>query len=121
MNPDRDQLNELLEEVVSPRGASNGPSRVRILEMVRTERSRRTRRVVAGTAVIAALAFAAPFLVPPRPVHQHQPQVAHRTPPPPVVIKAITDEELFALLKSTPAALLESPNGDSTLFVVAEQ
>ena len=118
MNSHDDNLRELLEEVVPAAVENCGPTSAAVIQMVRREQTRR-RRVRILTAVASVLlAGGAYFAMPRHPAAK--PEIAATDSQPRVVFKSIGDEELFALLKTTPAALMEWPNGDRTLLVVSE-
>ena len=118
MKPNEDQLRRLLEEALEPANAALGPSRAAVLAMVRRRRvARRCARAGLAAGVVIALSA---WLWPREDVTTSPPSlIATRMPPPsPLVVKQVNDEELLALLKDAPVALMQWPNGDRTLLVV---
>ena len=85
--------------------------------MLRHERQRR-RRLRGGAALLAIITVALVSLrwnnQPPAVTPVAQAPVE----PVPIEIYHINDEQLFALLEGTPAALMKLPSGDSTLLVI---
>ena len=117
MNPNRDELRALLEDVLPATGEHCGPSRAHLLDVVKRERSRRhrTRTILVTTA---ACLFAALVFIWPRSHPTNAPLSAGPKAPTPIVIHEVNDQQLFALLKDTPVALVEWPNGERTLMIV---
>ena len=120
MNPDPEKLRTLLDDVLPSSGENCGPTSSDVLAMLRGERTRR-RRVQNGVSLLAVVAVAAGIL------HwNHSPvpvdAVVVQSPPKParIVINRVNDEELFALLKGTPVALMERPYGGRTLLVIEQ-
>ncbi len=120
MNPDPEKLRTLLDDVLPSSGENCGPTSSDVLAMLRGERTRR-RRVQNGVSLLAVVAVAAGIL------HwNHSPvpvdAVVVQSPPKPapIVINRVNDEELFALLKGTPVALMERPDGGRTLLVIEQ-
>jgi hypothetical protein len=116
MNPHSQNLQELLDDVVPAAGADIGPDRTALMVMVRREHSRRRRARVMFAAV--SVAFAAMLLI-----WQSAPWKSALVPakPPvsvPIVIHQVDDQQLLVLLKGTPAALMEWPDGQRTLLVM---
>jgi hypothetical protein len=110
-------LQPLLDEVLTAPGEHVGPNRADLVEMVRHENSRRRRLrgVVsfAGAVTAVALALAWP--------HSRQTKLSKVETPLPradIVINHVDDQQLLALLKDTPVALMEWPNGERTLLIV---
>jgi hypothetical protein len=118
MNSQNNKLRELLDDVVPPSAGRRGPERREILEMVRHERSGRTRkRVLCSLAVVlVAGGIVLSKLQPPMSPQKTAPTAPESR----IVVNSINDDELMALLQATPAALMELPNGDRTLLVVDE-
>lgn len=120
-------MQRLLDDVVTPESGCGhlGPNRSAILEMVGRERARRKRRktilgVVAGAAGCALLAALLMWQAPARQQPTlAAPAVVDTAPaPPPIMIHEVDDKELLELLKGTPIALMEWPDGSRTLLVV---
>lgn len=115
---DKDPLHALLDDVVPSEGEHCGPARSDLLAMVRRERMcRRQVRVVLGSTCALLLVFGILW----------RPDVSVESPPSqaitapatrPVVIQEVDDRQLLSLLKDTPAALMEWPDGQRTLLVV---
>jgi hypothetical protein len=127
MNPKQKSMQRLLDDVVIPESDCGhlGPDRSVILEMVSHERMRRrrTRRCLgvaagAGICAVAALLFIQPSPLPHetsvvRPKVQTAP-----APLPPLTIREVDDKQLLELLKDSPVALMEWPDGKRTLLVM---
>ncbi len=119
MNPDPEQLRALLEEVLPSSGEHCGPTSGEIVSMLRRERQRRRRRhASAGLLVVVALTAGA-LLWNPQPVAV-APVVQAPPAREPIVIHRVNDEELFALLKGTPVALMHRPDGGRTLLIIEQ-
>jgi hypothetical protein len=127
MNSKQKSMQRLLEDLVVPESGCEhlGPDRTTLLEMVSQERARRkrTRTCLGAAAGVGACALAAVLFV--QQVHQPQeplatPATAHAAPapPPPITIHEVNDKELLELLKDTPVALMEWPDGKRTLLVM---
>lgn len=126
MNSKQKSMQRLLDAVVTPESdcGSLGPNRSAILEMVSHERARR-RRIkrylgaaagVGGCALVALLFLQqSHFQEPPT-----MPSLAYTAPaaPPPITIHEVDDKQLLELLKGTPVALMEWPDGKRTLIVM---
>ena len=117
MNRPPQKLRALLDDVLPASAEECGPSSADVMHLLRSERQRR-RRFHAGAAaltIVAALWFALPR-------NQELPVPASAGLPPAspasVVIRNVNDEQLFALLAGTPTAVMESPNGHRTLFII---
>jgi hypothetical protein len=120
MNPDDEKLRALLNDLLPTAAGEYGPARAQVLEMARHERSRRRRArvIVKGfTAATFLLAGIASWCF--RPTPSLAP-IATASDSQPVLIQSVDDDELFALLQSTPSALMEWPNGERTLLVVLD-
>jgi len=111
-----ENLRHLLGDVIPPLEGRCGPSRAAVLKMARHERARRQQaRVILSIAAAALLAL--PFLW--RSAPNQEPTVAVA----PVAsrhigIQQVDDQQLLVLLKDTPAALMEWPDGRRTLLVM---
>lgn len=84
--------------------------------MLRHERQCR-RRLRRDAALVATIVLAASIIL----WHHHQAAVApvfQTNVKPAFMIHHVNDEQLFALLEGMPAALMEMPNGNSTLFLI---
>jgi hypothetical protein len=116
MKPNKNELRILLEDVLPPAGENCGPTRADVLALVGRARHQRDRaRAVLSVTVVAVLAVA--ILVWQRPAAP-QAEVAEAPKAAPIIVHQVNDEQLLVLLKDTPAALMEWPNGSRTLLVV---
>ncbi len=119
MNPDPEKLRTLLEDVLPSSGEHCGPSSDEVLSILRHERRRRRMQNSVVLLAVAAIVAGAlhwnsePAVEPPAIVHA-------RSKPAPIVIHRVNDEELLALLKGTPVALMERPDGGRTLLVIEQ-
>lgn len=125
MNPKRqNHLRALFDDVISSSASQHdcGPTRAEVSHMLRRERARSRRRMRVSLlcgALLALLAF--PLLRNHSRTSRTSLTDAGAVPQAqaaPIVIEHVNDEELFALLEDTPAALMEWPNGERTLLVV---
>jgi hypothetical protein len=114
MKPDEQKLRALLDDVLPPTAGQCGPDCTRVLEMARQNRSRRRARTALATTA-AALGIVSLFALRSRPASSPA-SFATAVEPAPLVIHSIDDAQLFTLLKGTPTAIMEWPNGDRTLF-----
>jgi hypothetical protein len=118
MNSHEEKFRLLMDDVLPPPGEDCGPSRSDVMEMLRSERQRRRGwrvRVAVLGAILAATGAALPWRNRsdnPSPVAQVE------TRPSSVTIREVNDEQLLTLLRGTPTALMEWPDGDRTLFVI---
>jgi hypothetical protein len=117
MNSDPKDLQPLLDKVLAMPGRIHALSRADLVAMIRHEHSRR-RRLRRAFAFAAALAAISLVIAWPR--SRRAEQLAAGGPParPDIVIHHVDDQQLLALLKDTPVALMEWPNGERTLLVV---
>lgn len=119
MNSDPEKLRALLDDVLPASGERCGPSGAEVLSILRNERKRR-RRLHGGAALLAIITVALISLR----WNNQQPAVASvaraSVKPAPIVIHRVNDEELFSLLRGTPVALMELPNGDRRLLVIEQ-
>jgi hypothetical protein len=118
MNSPEDKFRLLMDDVLPPSGGDCGPSRANVMEMLRDElqrrRSWRVRVAVLGV-ILAATSVALPWRTrsdAPTPVAQVEVR------PSSVTIREVNDEQLLTLLRGTPTALMEWPDGDRTLFLI---
>ena len=119
MNPDPEQLRALLDDVLPPSGEHCGPTSGEIVSMLRRERRHR-RRLRASALLLAVVALTAGALLwNPQPVAV-APVVQAPPAREPIVIHRVNDEELFALLKGTPVALMHRPDGGRTLLIIEQ-
>ena len=118
MKPHEDNIRELLQDVVPAPIENCGPTSAAVIQMVRRERARRRNVRILGAVAIMLLAGGAYVSMPRHPAAN--PAIAASESQPRVVFRSIDDEELFALLKTTPTALMDWPNGDRTLLVLSE-
>ena len=121
MNPREKKLRSLLDDVLPLSADDCGPDQARILAMARHERNRRrqSRIVLGSAAALAVIALITSLGVRPRP-SVAPPSTVSAPNPAHVVIQAVYDDQLFAILQSTPSAIMEWPNGDRALLVVTE-
>ena len=119
MNPDPEQLRALLEEVLPSSGEHCGPTSGGIVSMLRRERQRR-RRLHASAGLLAVVALTAGALLWNPPPVAVAPVVQALPARDPTVIHRVNDEELFALLKGTPVALMHRPDGGRTLLIIEQ-
>lgn len=119
MNPNKTNLQTLLDDVLPSSGEHCGPSRADVSAMLRSERHRR-RRLRTGTAILALIALVSgSFLW--RNERIAWPRVVRApTKPASIVVQEVNDDQLLALLHGMPAALMEWPNGERTLLVVEQ-
>ena len=121
MKPDLDQLNALLYEVFPATSEHSGPSAADVQHLLHDEHRRRHRSRQKTALLAAFAALLAPVLWrlnAPAPAPAPTPVVRTSSKPAPFMIRQVNDEQLFALLKDTPAALLRSPDGTSRLLVI---
>lgn len=116
MKPDPEKLHALLDEVLPSSAEHCGPSRADVLHLLRGERQRR-RHLLTSVTTLAIVAAALVTLrwksgPPAAPIIESSAQHAS------VAIRNVNDEQLFALLRGTPTALMERPNGERTLFII---
>lgn len=118
MNEDPRNLQTLLDDLLPAGADRGGPDRSTVLAMLRRERSRRLQARLVGAAAVTVLAVMFLFWrsAPPAgtPVAMAPP-----LPSPAIVVHDVDDQQLFAALENTPAALVEWPNGERTLLVVS--
>ena len=119
MNTDPEELRALLDDVLPSSSEQCGPSSADVLNMLRNERQRRRRRH-SSAALLAIIVVGAGAVL-----WNREPPVVARVAqapvkPAPIVIHHINDEQLFAMLEGTPAALMKLPNGDSRLLVIEQ-
>ena len=119
MNPDPDKLRALLDDVLPAASEHCGPSSDEVLSILRRERQRR-RRLQNSVAVLATVAVAGGAWLWNNKPEVEVPVVQMPSKPAPIVIHRVNDEELFALLKGTPVALMEQPDGRRTLLVIEQ-
>jgi len=116
MKSDPVKLRALLDDVLPTSSEHCGPTGAEVLSMLRHERQchRRLRR---DAALVATIVLAAGTVL----WHHHQADVTpvvQTTVKPVYMIHHVNDEQLFALLEGMPAALMEMPNGNSTLLLI---
>jgi hypothetical protein len=119
MNPRDEKLRSLLDDVLPASADHCGPDQSRILAMARHEQSR-LRQIRAALTTVAVLAAVASIIIlgaPSRPGSM-PPVAVSPVALPPLVIHPIDDDGLFAVLQSTPSAIMEFPNGDRAVLVV---
>lgn len=110
----------LLDDVLAGNETPSGPDCAAVLAMVRTAQAQRQqRRLLLSTAAVLALCFTYLSYQTNKPVPQPIQVAVRRTVEPALPpVKQINDDELLALLKDTPAALMEWPDGTRTLLIV---
>ncbi len=117
MNPNKTNLQTLLDDVLPSSGGHWGPSRADVSAMLRSERHRRL-RLRTGAAVLASIALVSGSLLW-RNEQSARPSVVEvPTKPASIIVQEVNDDQLLALLHGMPAALMEWPNGERTLLVV---
>jgi hypothetical protein len=113
-------LRDLLAELACDSERESAPSLPEVLALARRERLRRTRfrgSALAAGALAVWLAWPGETLPPASPVvHRSPPKVAPARDSFP--IERISDKELLDLLGSTPAALVQMPDGRQQLMLV---
>ena len=119
MNSDPEKLHALLADVLPSSGEHCGPSGAEVLSMLRNERQRR-RRLHSSTVLLVIIAAAAGALHWNNQPPAVAPVIQAPVEPAPIVIHRVNDEQLFALLQGTPAALMELPNGSRRLLVIEQ-
>jgi len=120
MNPNRTNLQTLLDDVLPSSGEHCGPSRADVSAMLRSERHRRHRLRIGTTVVVLIVLVSSSLLW--RKERPAWPLVAHApTKPPSIIVQEVNDDQLLALLQGVPAALMEWPNGERTLLVVEQE
>jgi hypothetical protein len=87
--------------------------------MLRNDRQRR-RRLHRSGALLAIITVALVSLRWSNQPPTVAPVVQAPVKPTPVVIHRVNDEQLFALLQGTPAALMELPNGGRRLLLIEQ-
>lgn len=114
MKSNPEKLNTLLDEVLSSSLEHCGPTSVELLNLVRREGRRRRSR----TAWMAAMAliFTVMLWKHAMPAKTFLAQTPSK--PAPLAIRQVNDEQLFALLEDTPAALVSLPDGTSRLLIL---
>jgi hypothetical protein len=117
MKSNPEELRLLLDDMVNRPGNHCGPNRAELLELVRREHSRRL-RVRTACSLAAAVSVAAMVLAWPRGEKAGQTAAVTPRPTPEIVINHVDDQQLLVLLKDTPVALMEWPNGERTVLVV---
>ncbi|MEP6670890.1 MAG: hypothetical protein ABJF10_17155 [Chthoniobacter sp.] len=121
MKPDPDALRTLLHEVLPFTAEHSGPSSADVLHLLHAERRRRHRSrwntaLLAGLAALLSAAFWRHSMLLTVPATAPVAQIV--SVPAPLVIRQVNDEQLFALLKDTPAALVKFPDGTSRLLIL---
>ena len=119
MNADPEKLRTLLNDVLPSSSERCGPSSSEVLSILRHERQRR-RWLQNSVALLAMAAVAGGALLWNNKPAVEVPVVQVPFKPAPIVIHRVNDEELFALLKGTPVALMEQPDGRRTLLVIEQ-
>jgi hypothetical protein len=126
MNSKKKSMQRLLDDVVVPETDYGhlGPNRSAILEMVSRNRARRRRTKTilgatagAGACAVVASLFFWPLHSPQQPSPTEPVVHAAPSPPPALTIQEVNDKELLELLKDTPVALMEWPDGKRTLLL----
>lgn len=117
MKPNSDKFRNLLHEVLPFTANYCGPTFADVQHLVHEERRRRS-RLRANTVILAALAVLLSAVFWRDSAPKSPPAALGVSKPASVVIRQVNDEQLFALLKDTPAALIKSPDGTSRLLVL---
>jgi len=117
MKTHSEKLHALLHEVLPSAGEHCGLTSAGVLHLLHDERRRlhRFRRNIALLVVLTMLLSAV--------LWRHStpataPVASTKSQSAPLVIRHVNDEQLFALLKDTPAALMKFPDGTSRLLVL---
>jgi hypothetical protein len=118
MNLNKTKLRVLLDDVLPASGEHHGPNRAQVLDMLHRERARR--RWHAGTALVAITALMMLPLLWKSNQSSSTSAASAAKKLAPITIEHVNDEQLLALLRGTPAALMEWPNGDRTLLLVVK-
>lgn len=114
MKSNSEKLNTLLDEVLPPSPGSCGPTSVELLNLVRREGRRRRSR----TAWMAAMALIFTVVLWKHAIPTKTSLAQTPSKPAPLSIRQVNDEQLFALLEDTPAALVRFPDGTRRLLIV---
>lgn len=114
MKSNSEKLNTLLNEVLPPALGHCGPTSAELLNLVRREgRHRRSR-----TAWMAAMALIFTVVLWKHEMPTKTSLVQTASKPAPLAIRQVNDEQLFALLEDTPAALVSLPDGTHRLLIL---
>jgi hypothetical protein len=117
MKSNPDKLRLLLDEVLNTHGDHCGPNHAELLDLVRREHSRRL-QVGTACSLAAVVSVAAIALAWPRGKQAGQTTTVTPLLSPEIIINHVDDQQLLVLLKDTPVALMEWPNGERTVLVV---
>lgn len=119
MKPTPETRESLLQDLLPASGGHSGPTRTKILEIVRGEKTRRHRRRTGLVLIAVAGCILSTVLR-----HETISPATTVTPPersapqPERGVREIDDEQLLAMLEGTPAAIMEGPNGQRTLLIL---
>jgi hypothetical protein len=112
-----DQHRALLLDVLPANAERWGPTSNEVLSLLHDEQRRRVRvRQSAGLCACLAVLFCLAFWRPGLSSASHG--IRNSSRPAPLVINRVDDQQLFALLKDTPAALVKSPDGTTRLLIL---
>src|SRR5437899_1446089 len=119
MNPNKRNLQALLDDVLPSAGEHCGPSSADVSAMLRCERHRRrrSRAVAVGLALTALVSGSLQWR---NERTTWPPFVPAPAKPASIVVQEVNDEQLLALLHAMPVALMEWPNGERTLLIVEQ-
>lgn len=114
MKSNSEKLNTLLDEVLPSSLGHCGPTSAELLNLVRREgRRRRSRTAWVAVMVLFLTAMLWKHAMPTKTSLAQTPSK-----PAPLAIRQVNDEQLFALLEDTPAALVSLPDGTRRLLIL---
>ena len=114
MKSNSEKLSTLLDEVLPPALDHCGPASGELLRIVRSEGRRRR----SCTAWVAAMALILTVVLWKYEMPTKTSLVQTPSKPAPLAIREVNDEQLFALLEDTPAALVSLPDGTHRLLIL---
>lgn len=117
MKLDPHELQPLLDDLLPESQDAFGPDHAAVVQMLRKEKRRR--RIARGTLGLTALGIAGLLLLKLEPINQPKPGPVEEAPR--IAIKPVNDDQFLNLLRDTPVALVEWPNGERTLLVVNDR
>lgn len=114
MKSNSEKLNTLLDEVLPSALDRCGPTSAELVNLVRREGQRRRSR----TAWMAAMALILTVVLWKHAMPTKTSLAQTPSKPAPLAIRQVNDEQLFALLEDTPAALVSFPDGTHRLLIL---
>ncbi|MHB1078202.1 MAG: hypothetical protein ACYC67_02295 [Prosthecobacter sp.] len=114
MKSNYEKLNTLLDEVLPSSLGNCGPSCAELLDLLRREGRRRRSR----TAWVAVMALILTIVLWKHAMPTKTSLAQTPSKPAPLAIRQVNDEQLFALLEDTPAALVSLPDGTTKLLIL---